>query len=138
LKHNNAKERSVIPIKINGELGPMLSKRYPAAIENNKTPSYPANEYAPFNIPLVSLGKFFAKILSTEIISNIEPRIINTQTEYAAKLLGLFSMVKNTVAANLVRKAYGTIYLTSYLSQIFPKKGNISAERITEMIIIFM
>ena len=37
-------EKSIIPKRIKGDLGPIKSNRYPANNEYNRMPNYPANE----------------------------------------------------------------------------------------------
>lgn len=77
---NRAKEKSRTPNSTKGDFAPILSNIQPATREKNKIPSYPAHEYTPLNIPLVSLGKFLLNILSTDMFSIIELKIIKTHT----------------------------------------------------------
>ena len=74
------KLKSRQPMATKGDFGPRLSKIHPPTNENIRIPTYPANEYAPVRMPLVSLFKFFINIESQQTLSVTVVTTIATQT----------------------------------------------------------
>ena len=71
-------------------------------------------------------------MLSTDIFSIIELKIINTQTPYDLIESGDSNCQNIKVETALKKNAKGTVFLGSIMSQHLPIIGNIRAETATE------
>ena len=75
---NKQNKMSHIATRIKGDPGPYLSYMWPPTFANTNVPIVPKQAYIPFNIPLISLGRFFVKTPSKVVFSKKDAKTIIT------------------------------------------------------------
>lgn len=116
------KTRSQVPIIMNGEFLPFSSNKNPPILIDKALPNKLVTAMHEIKIPLISLGRFFAKYPSilTETIS--PAKVTMDQMQNDSTLIG---SVINIILINdtaLSKKDIGVNILGLRVSEIFPKK----------------